>query len=100
MLTAISSEPDKILHGGKVLTVDERFPTAQAIAVKDDRIVAVGDDADVLALAGEGTEVIDLKGRMVTPGIIDAHNHLYRTGRTSLSIRLHDVRSIGELQER
>ncbi|MFM7784062.1 MAG: amidohydrolase [Gammaproteobacteria bacterium] len=66
---------DLVLHGGKVITVDAADRIAQAIAVRGERIVAVGSDAEVLALAGPGTRTVDLRGRTVTPGLIDAHNH-------------------------
>jgi predicted amidohydrolase YtcJ len=64
-----------VLHGGKVFTADDAKPWAEAIAIAGDRILAVGADAEVLAFAGEGTERIDLAGRVVIPGINDAHVH-------------------------
>lgn len=64
-----------ILHGGKIVTVDRDFSIAQAIAIKGDRVFAVGSDADVLKLRGEQTEVIDLAGKMVLPGLMDSHVH-------------------------
>ncbi|MGZ8593928.1 MAG: hypothetical protein ACXWYC_11580 [Actinomycetota bacterium] len=66
---------DLILHGGVVLTMDPEIPTAAAIALSGRRILAVGNDDDVLALAGPGTTVIDLEGMAVTPGFIDSHGH-------------------------
>ncbi len=68
--------PDLIYHGGKVVTVDPDFTIARAVAVRDGRIVAVGADAEVLALAGRRTERIDLGGRTVLPGFYDNHIHL------------------------
>jgi predicted amidohydrolase YtcJ len=73
---------DLILTGGKVVTVDDRFTIAQAVAVLGDRIVAVGRDADVEALAGPSTRRIDLRGRTLIPGLIDNHLHLMRFGTT------------------
>jgi len=67
---------DMVLTGGKVITVDPADTFAQAVAVKDGLIQAVGDDATIRALVGEKTKVIDLGGRAVTPGLVDAHNHL------------------------
>lgn len=64
-----------ILHNGKVVTVDNRFTIASALAVRGGRIVAVGADADILRMAGPQTEKIDLEGRMVLPGLIDSHVH-------------------------
>jgi len=71
-----------ILSNGKIITVDERFMIAQAVAIKGDRIVAVGANADITRLAGRTTRRIDLKGRSVIPGLIDNHMHLLRAGST------------------
>lgn len=70
-----AEEAELILHGGKVVTVDEQFRIAEAIAVREGRIVAVGGDADVLKLRGARTRVVDLGGKMVLPGLIDSHVH-------------------------
>ena len=67
--------PDLILHHGRIITVDAQDRVAQAIAIRGNRIVAVGSDAEVLRLAGAGTRRIDLGGRAVTPGLLDAHAH-------------------------
>ncbi|MFD7061224.1 amidohydrolase [Streptomyces sp. NPDC059906] len=66
---------DLILTGGDVLTVDDAFSVAQAVAVRAGRILAVGSDAEIRALAGPGTRVVDLAGRTVLPGINDSHLH-------------------------
>src|SRR5437764_10768022 len=73
---------DLILSNGKIITVDERFTIAQAVAIKGDRIVAVGANADIVRLAGPNTRRIDLRGRSVIPGLIDNHMHLLRAGAT------------------
>ena len=75
-------QADVILSNGKIITVDERFTIAQAVAIKADRIVAVGTNQDMARLAGPGTRRIDLRGRSVTPGLIDNHMHLLRAGTT------------------
>ena len=67
---------DLVLRHGVVLTVDAKDSVAQAIAVRDGRIVAVGTDSDMTRLIGPGTKVVDLAGRTVTPGLIDTHIHL------------------------
>ncbi|MVO90555.1 amidohydrolase family protein [Streptomyces sp. p1417] len=66
---------DLIMTGGDVLTVDDAFSVAQAVAVRAGRILAVGSDAEITALAGPGTRVVDLAGRTVLPGINDSHLH-------------------------
>jgi len=74
---ACSSRPsaDIILLNGKVLTVDPSFSVASAIAVRSDRILAVGSDSEILKLAGSGTRQVDLQGRTLLPGLIDSHLH-------------------------
>lgn len=66
---------DLILHGGKVWTVDPARPVAQAVAISGSRITKVGNDREVLRLATPATRIIDLKGKLVLPGFIDAHTH-------------------------
>lgn len=67
---------DTILYNGKLFTVDSSRPWAQAVAIRGSRIIAVGDDVPVRALAGPQTRSIDLGGRVVVPGFNDAHVHL------------------------
>lgn len=67
--------PDLILLHGKVFTADAARPSAEAIAIRGERIVAVGSSAEIGKLAGEKTQVLDLQGRVVIPGINDAHVH-------------------------
>jgi predicted amidohydrolase YtcJ len=75
---AAAQAPDRILYNGKVLTVDEQFSTASAIAIRGERIVAVGDNATVRRLAGANTVQTDLAGKTVIPGMIDSHFHYLR----------------------
>src|SRR5215475_2056654 len=70
-----SQTADTILINGKILTVDERFSTQQAIAVRDGKIFALGKTADIQKLAAPTSRVIDLQGRTVIPGLIDSHLH-------------------------
>ncbi len=70
---------DIVFYNGSVITVDEKFSIAQAIAVRDGRILKVGNSAEVLKLAGPKTRKIDLKGRSVIPGLIDSHSHAQAT---------------------
>ncbi|HUF91773.1 MAG TPA: amidohydrolase family protein, partial [Candidatus Limnocylindria bacterium] len=72
--------PDFILHGGTVITLDRGSRIVEAIAVRGERIAAVGDAARLLADAAPQTRVIDLRGRAVVPGFCDAHPHVDREG--------------------
>lgn len=74
-LLLAAEPPDLILHGGRIVTVDKDFSMAQAMAIRGERIVAVGKDDKILASKGDGTKVIDLAGKMVLPGLIDSHVH-------------------------
>jgi len=69
-----------VLVGGEIRTLDPEHPAATAIAIAGDRIVAVGADAEVRRAAGAGARVIELAGKTVTPGLVDAHCHLYGLG--------------------
>ena len=71
---------DLVLTNGKIITVDDRFSIAQAVAVRGDRIVAVGTNQDIARLAGPNTRRIDLGGRSVVPGLIDNHAHFMEEG--------------------
>jgi predicted amidohydrolase YtcJ len=75
-LHAQQTTADLVLTNGKIITADEKFTMAQAVAVKGDRIVAVGTTQQINALAGPNTRRIDLKGKTVLPGLIDSHAHL------------------------
>jgi predicted amidohydrolase YtcJ len=81
-VAAQQNAPDLILTNGKIITVDERFTIAQAVAVRGNQIVAVGTNQDVTRLAGAATRRIDLRGRSVIPGLIDNHMHVLRYGTT------------------
>ena len=91
---ATQGAADLVFSNGKIVTVDERFTIAQAVAVKGDRIVAVGSSQDMAKLAGPNTRTIDLRGRTVIPGLIDNHLHLLRAGNTwELELRWDGVHS-------
>jgi hypothetical protein len=75
MVSAQEPPADLILHNGKVVTVDDRFSIREAVAVRGEHILRVGSNAEVLALRGPRTEVSDLAGKTVVPGLIDSHAH-------------------------
>ncbi|MGH7089641.1 MAG: amidohydrolase family protein, partial [Stellaceae bacterium] len=96
--------PDLILANGRVLTADAGDRVFEAVAVKMGRILAIGSSADMQELRGARTEVIDLKGRTVIPGLTDPHVHLADDGAASLNkIDVRDfgtnVRSISHILE-
>ena len=92
-------EPDLILHGANVITIDAANPRAQAVAIAGDRIFAVGSDKDILNLATVRTRKVDLTGRTVVPGFIDAHTHVCYSGIRHLKQVDCDLRSIAEIQK-
>jgi len=91
---------DLVLRNGVVHTVDARKPRADAVAVRGNRIVAVGSSAEVEALVGPATKVVDLAGRTVVPGFDDSHAHLLGIGFKHLDLDLTDCRTFDEVVER
>jgi predicted amidohydrolase YtcJ len=71
--------PDTILINGNIVTVDGDFSIAEAVAIREDKFVAVGSNQQIQALAGTGTEVFDLEGKTVLPGFNDGHGHVTMT---------------------
>ena len=88
------SKPSQILYNGKILTVDDEFSIAEAIAISGEHIVAVGDTDELLSMADAKTKLLDLEGRTVIPGFIDNHLHYLRgTHAAAYELRLHGVTS-------
>ena len=99
LLAAIrGSHPDLVLYNGNFITVDSDQPRAQAVAITRGRLSAVGSNADVRAFAGASTKLIDLGGKTVVPGFIDAHSHPAVAGRLHLRQVDADLRSIAAIQ--
>ena len=71
----LSAPADRIIRGGPIVTVNPGQPAAEAVAIAGGKIVAVGDEADVMQHKGEATEVTELAGRTLVPGFIDGHSH-------------------------
>ena len=90
--------PELILHNGNILTVNTAEPRAEAVAISRGRFLAVGSNSDVLNLAGAGAQKIDLGGKTVLPGFIDAHSHPADAGRLHLRMVDCDLRSIQAIQ--
>jgi predicted amidohydrolase YtcJ len=88
---AQQTEADLILHSGRIWTGDDARPWAEAVAVRGDRIVAVGADADMVLLRGDDTRMVDLEGRFLSPGFIDNHTHFNRAGELLLGVNLLEV---------
>jgi predicted amidohydrolase YtcJ len=86
-----------VLRGGKIVTVDEARPEAQAMAVRGDRIVALGTNEEIAAYVGPATEVIELEGRMAMPGFIEGHGHFSGLGQSLMNLDLLDVESWDEI---
>jgi predicted amidohydrolase YtcJ len=96
---ALAENADTILRNGKIYTVDKSFSAVQAVAIKAGRFVAVGDDASVMKEAGAQTQVIDLGGRTVVPGLIDSHLHQSFAATNLPAVQLLDARSIADVQK-
>jgi predicted amidohydrolase YtcJ len=108
LLVAICAAPalaepppaDVVLVNGRIYTVDAAQPWAQAVAIRGDRIVAVGSDAAVAPFKGTATRVIDLNGRLVTPGFIDAHVHFIEGARYLTQLGLRDATTMAQVAQR
>ena len=97
--TAVAQQgaSDFILRNGKIITVDDRFTIAEAVAVRGERIVGVGSNEEIAALAGPDTTIIDLEGRSVVPGLIDNHGHIMEEGPIwQLELRLDGIETRAE----
>lgn len=88
---------DLVLRGGVVATVDADNSMAQAVAVADGWIVAVGSDADIAAFVGDETEIVELEGRFAAPGFIEGHGHYMGLGNTQTILDLADARTWDEI---
>ena len=93
------AEPDLILFNGNIVTVEPSMPKANAVAISGDRFTAVGGNEDVLNMAAGRAKKIDLAGRTVLPGFIDAHSHPAFAGLAHLKSVDADLRSIAAIQE-
>jgi len=88
---------DLVLRGGKIVTVDDARPEAQAIAVNGDTIVALGSNQDIQPYIAVTTRVIDLKGALAVPGFIDAHVHFTGVGDASRNLKLSTAKNCDDI---
>ena len=94
----IGIEPaDLVLHNGKIVTLDDQLGEVEALAIRADRIVATGSNSEIRKFIGGGTEVIDLNGRLATPGFIEGHGHFLGLGQSRMILRLGDASSWDEI---
>ena len=93
------ANPEIILHNSNIHTSNPKLPKAQAIAISNGKIVAVGSDSDILNLAGSTTRKINIGGKTITPGFIDAHSHPAGSGLSHLRKVDCDLRSIRAIQD-
>ena len=93
----VSPPADLVLTNGKIVTVDDGVPEAQAIAIVGDRIAAIGSSADIKRHTGPKTQVIDLKGQLVIPGFIEGHGHFTGVGQAQLNLKLMKTTSWDEI---
>jgi predicted amidohydrolase YtcJ len=88
---------DLLLTNAVVVTVDEDVPQAEAVAVRGDRIIALGTSAELKKYIGPATQVVDLQGQLVTPGFIESHGHFSGVGEAQLQLNLLDTMSWDEI---
>lgn len=86
-----------VLRNGKIVTVDDKLPEAQAIAVGGDRIVAVGTNEAIHRYIGPSTQVIDLQGQLAIPGLVESHGHFMGLGQSKMNLDLMDVKDWNEI---
>lgn len=90
---------DTILTNARIYTVNARAPWAEAVAIKDGRILAVGNARQMAAYRGPSTRTLDVRGRLVLPGFIDSHIHFVEGSLAMSQVRLDDTKSVAEIQQ-
>ncbi|MEW5983196.1 MAG: amidohydrolase [Acidobacteriota bacterium] len=86
-----------VVHNGKIVTVEDSQPEVEAVAIRGDRIVALGSQHEIAPYIGGGTKVIDLQGALAIPGFIDSHGHFQGTGQAKLGLDLMSVANWDEV---
>src|SRR3954470_1277364 len=95
---ALAQPADLVLRGGRVITVDNDWRVAQAVAVRDGRFVAIGDDATVAHYVGPNTQVIELAGKTIVPGLIDSHLHQLFAALNGPAVQLLGAKTVADVQ--
>ena len=91
---------DMVIFGGKIYTVNDQEPEVEAVAIKEGKIVAAGDEAEVSKRIGKKTQVINLEGKTMIPGFIEGHAHFMGVGYNALNLDLMDAKSYEEIVQR
>ncbi len=94
-LPTVDPDQQLIFFNGVILTMNEDQPQVQAVAIKGQKISAVGSDEDILALQEANSQVIDLEGRTLMPGFVDAHSHLFNDAESSFDMSLAEIQQVG-----
>src|SRR4051812_12648003 len=95
---ALALPADLVLRVGKVITVDTGWHVAQAVAVRGGRFVAIGDDATLARYVGPNTQVIELGGKTVVPGLIDSHLHQLFAALNGPAVQLLGAKTVADVQ--
>ncbi len=91
--TVVAQPVDLVLHNGKIVTLEQSVPEAQALAARGGKIVAIGSNKTVDALIGPSTRVIDLRGRLAIPGFIEGHGHFTELGASKMTLDLRGAKN-------
>lgn len=95
-----TEKADLIISGGKIYTVNDRQPVVEAVVVKENKIIFAGSEEEANRYKSEETDIIDLHGRIMTPGFIEGHGHIMGVGYSELNLDLMEVKSFEEIIEK
>ncbi len=98
-MAGLGVSADTVILNANIITMDRRRPRAEALAIRDGRFVAVGSRSEASEMLGNGAEALDLRGKTVLPGFIDAHTHVMSSGVRHVNQEDCDLRSIGDVQQ-
>jgi predicted amidohydrolase YtcJ len=100
MAQAAGPLAEMVYRNGRIYTLDPKSSIISAVAVMDGKFLAVGGEADVKPFIGPETQVINLGGKPVIPGLNDTHNHTMQAGEAAVQVKLDDVTSVAEALQR